>query len=54
MISEKVTTVKGLVKDLRVIRDKMNAELENLTSEQRKEFFRELRAKSDLRQQVPK
>lgn len=52
MINKKVKTVKGLVADLRTIRDKMNAELENMTSEQRKDFFRRLRAKSHSPQQM--
>lgn len=46
MISKKVKTVKGLVKQLRSIRDKMNAELEHMTPVQRTEYFAKLRAKS--------
>ena len=46
MISKKVKTVKGLVKQLRTIRDKMNSELENMTAEQRSEYFHKMRIKS--------
>lgn len=46
MTNKNVKTVKGLVKDLRTIRDKINSELEKMTSEQRKEYFQRLRAKS--------
>ncbi len=46
MTGKNVKTVKGLVKQLRSIRDKMNAELERMTPEQRTEYFRKMRAKS--------
>lgn len=36
-------TVKGLVDDLRTIRDKMNSELAKMTSEQRTKYFQKLR-----------
>lgn len=52
MISKKVKTVKGLVKQLRTIRDQMNAELENMSSEQRTEYFKKLREKSNSPQQT--
>jgi hypothetical protein len=52
MISKKVKTVKGLVKQLRTIRDKMNVELGNMTPEQRTEYFVKLRAKSHSPQQT--
>jgi len=45
MIEKKVKTVKGLVKQLRSIRDKMNAELENMTAEQRSKYFQRMREK---------
>lgn len=46
MISKKVKTVKGLVNQLRSIRDKMNADLEHMTSEQRTEYFKKMRERS--------
>ncbi|MEX0968097.1 MAG: hypothetical protein WD077_12730 [Bacteroidia bacterium] len=46
MIRKKVKTVKGLVKQLRSIRDKMNAELADMTPEQRTEYFRKMRERS--------
>ena len=52
MTNKNVKTVKGLVKDLRTVRDKINAELEKMTSEQRKEYFKRLRTKSHSPQQT--
>ncbi len=46
-MSKKIKTVKGLVKQLRSIRDKMNAELENMTSEDRMNYFKNMRLKSN-------
>lgn len=46
MSRNKVKTVKGLVKQLRSIRDRINAELENMTAEQRTEYFKQMREKS--------
>ena len=52
MSKQKVKTVKGLVKQLRSIRDKMNVELERMTPKQRTEYFRKMRAKSHSPQQT--
>ena len=46
MKNKNVKTVKGLVKQLRSIRDKANAELQNLTSEQRTEYFKKMRERN--------
>jgi hypothetical protein len=51
MIKSKVKTVKGLVKQLRAIRDEMNAELEHMTSEQRMAYFQKMREKKKTEQQ---
>lgn len=48
MKTKEVKTVKGLVKQLRTIRDRMNAELENMTSDQRTEYFRKMREKRNF------
>ncbi len=50
MIRKKIKTVKGLVKQLRSIRDKMNTELENMTPEQRTAYFKKMREKSHVAQ----
>ena len=52
MISKKVKTVKGLVKQLRSIRDKMNLDLELMSPEQRTEYFKKMREKSHFPQQA--
>ena len=52
MNSKEVKTVKGLVKDLRTIRDKMNAELEKMNAEERSIFFRQLKARNHSPQQT--
>ena len=54
MTNKNVNTVKGLVKDLRTVRDQINANLEKMTSEQRSEYFQRLRAKSHSPQQTLK
>lgn len=46
MTDKKIKTVKGLVRDLRTIRDSVNAKLEKMTSEQRREYFQQLRDKN--------
>ncbi len=52
MTNKEIKTVKGLVADLRSIRDDLNVELEKMTSKQRREFFQKMRAKSQFSQQV--
>lgn len=52
MTKRKIKTVNGLVNDLRGIRDKMNAELAQMTSKQRTEYFKQLRSKSKSPQQA--
>ena len=54
MTNKNVKTVKGLVKDLRAVRDQINAELEKMNSKQRSEYFQQLRAKSHFPQQALK
>ncbi len=48
MKTKEVKTTKGVVKQLRAIRDKINVELEKMTAEQRTEYFRKMREKSSL------
>ena len=52
MSKQEIKTVKGLVKQLRSIRDKMNVELEQMSSQQRTEYFQEIRAKSHSPEQT--
>ena len=40
-----VKTVKGLVKDLRSIRDELNLELQQMSPEQKRAYFEEMRKK---------
>ena len=54
MTNKNVNTVNGLVRDLRTVRDQLNADLEKMTPEQRSEYFRQLRAKSHSPQQTLK
>lgn len=51
MISNDVKTVKGLVKELRSVRDKLNVDLEHMTPAQRTEYFRKMRERSHSPQQ---
>lgn len=46
-MNKKVETVKGLVKQLRIIRDKMNSELENMTFEERMQYFKSMRLRTN-------
>ena len=46
MMNKKVKTAKGVVKQLRTIRDKINQALQHLTPEKRTEYFRKLRIKN--------
>ncbi len=48
MTTYKNRTVVGLVKKLRDVRDKLNTDLANMTPEQRKAYFNNLREKSDI------
>lgn len=50
MTKQKVKTVKGLVKQLREVRDKMNKELANMTTEQRLAYFKKMREKKGASQ----
>lgn len=52
MSKQEIKTVKGLVKQLRSIRDKMNVELEQMSSQQRTEYFQKIRAKSHSPEQT--
>lgn len=42
MIKEKINTQKGVVKNLRSIRDKMNTEIHNMTLEEEKAYLDKL------------
>jgi len=52
MTNKNIRTVKGLVKDLRTVRDQINIELEKMTPEQRREYFQRLRDESHSPQQT--
>ena len=52
MSKQEIKTVKGLVKQLRSIRDKMNVELEQMSSQQRTEYFQKIRARSHSPEQT--
>ena len=43
MIKEKVNTVKGLVKELRGIRDKINHDIQNMNFKQEKAYLKKMR-----------
>lgn len=47
MTKKKIKTVKGLVKQLREVRDAINKELQNMTREQRTEYFRKMRLRNN-------
>ena len=48
MNKKKNNTTKGLVERMRLNRDKMNIDLENMTSEERSEYFKKMREKSNF------
>ncbi|MCK5279680.1 MAG: hypothetical protein KAK04_14100 [Cyclobacteriaceae bacterium] len=47
MNKEKIKTVKGLVKQLRSIRDRMNQDIENMNFEEEKAYLRKMRLGKD-------
>lgn len=48
MTKKKDIKTKGLVEQMRVIRDKINIDLEDMTHEERSEYFKKMRDKSRL------
>lgn len=45
-----IKTEKGLVKKLRTIRDKMNADIENMSFEEVKQYLKRMREKNSPQQ----